>query len=71
MLRTLAERAIEVKTNLYLCFTDSCKAFDKVKQTERLKMLKDINVERKDLKNVLGTKSSCESGRKAGMCSVT
>ena len=31
MLRTLTERAIEIQRNLYLCFIDYTKAFDKLK----------------------------------------
>ena len=49
-LRTIAERSIEVQKNLYICFVDYEKAFDKVKHEEMLKLLRDINVDGKDLR---------------------
>ena len=49
-LRTIAERAIEVQKNLYVCFVDYEKAFDKVKHEEMLKLLRDINIDGKDLR---------------------
>lgn len=48
MLRTLAERAKKIKTDLYLCFIDYCKALDKHTGIVK-KMLKDKNIGEKDV----------------------
>ena len=50
IIRMLIERSIEVKTDLFLCFIDYTKAFDKVKHKEIISMLKDINIDSKDLR---------------------
>ena len=50
ILRTLIERSIEKQKDIYLCFIDYTKAFDKVKHDELIKMLEDINIDRKDLR---------------------
>jgi hypothetical protein len=44
------ERAIEVDTDLYMCFIDYNKAFDKVKHQEIIKMLENIGIDGKDLR---------------------
>ena len=49
-LRTMAERSIEVQKNLYVCFVDYEKAFDRVKHVELLELLRDINIDGKDLR---------------------
>ena len=49
-LRTIAERSIEVQKNLYVCFVDYEKAFDKVKHEELLKLLRDIHLDGRDLR---------------------
>ena len=46
------ERAIEVQQDLYLCFIDYSKAFDKVKHSEIIKLLENLNVDGKDLRIV-------------------
>ncbi|GFR99132.1 endonuclease-reverse transcriptase [Elysia marginata] len=45
MLRALIERALEVQKDVYLCFIDYTKAFDRVRHTEILKQLKQLNVD--------------------------
>ena len=49
-MRMLSERAIEVQHNLYLCFIDFEKAFDRVKHKDLIKMLQNIGVDGKDLR---------------------
>ena len=39
IVRMLAERALEVQKDLYLCFIDYSKAFDKVRHEEMFQML--------------------------------
>jgi hypothetical protein len=45
ILRTLAERSIEVQTDVYLCFIDYTKAFDKVTHTELIQILEQQNID--------------------------
>ncbi|GFS16777.1 endonuclease-reverse transcriptase [Elysia marginata] len=45
----LMERAVEVN-DVYLCFVDYSKAFDKVKQSESFKILDQLNIDGKDLR---------------------
>ena len=52
ILRMLTERAIEVNKDLYICFVDFEKAFDRVKHENLMKMLEDLNVDGKDLRLV-------------------
>uniref|UniRef100_A0A0B7BSF4 Reverse transcriptase domain-containing protein n=2 Tax=Arion vulgaris TaxID=1028688 RepID=A0A0B7BSF4_9EUPU len=49
-IRTIMERSIEMKLDLYLCFIDYAKAFDKVKHGEIISMLESINIDGKDLR---------------------
>ena len=62
ILRTLVEKSIEVQVDLYLCFIDYTKAFDKVKHNKMLEIMNGINIDGKDLriikKPILGTNSS-------------
>ena len=50
MLRILIERALEVQKDVYLCFIDYTKAFDRVKHDELWKQLTQLRVDRKDLR---------------------
>jgi hypothetical protein len=50
ILRTLVERSIEVQVDLYLCFIDYTKAFDKVKHNKMLEIMNRINIDGKDLR---------------------
>ena len=49
-LRTLMERAIEVHKDLYLCFIDYFKAFDKVRHSDLFDILLRHNSDGKDLR---------------------
>ena len=49
-LRTIIDRTNEVNKDLYLCFIDYTKAFDKVKHEEIIKMLNNLKVDGKDLR---------------------
>jgi len=50
MLRRLAERAIEMQRNLFVCFIDYTKAFDKVQHEELMKDLEGLDLDGKDLR---------------------
>ena len=60
MLRTIIERTLEIQKEVYLCFIDYTKAFDRVQQMEIIKLQK-LHVDGKDLriikKYILGTNS--------------
>ncbi|GFN99094.1 LINE-1 reverse transcriptase [Plakobranchus ocellatus] len=49
ILRTLIERALEVQ-DVYLCFIDYTKAFDRVRHDEIITDLKQLNIDGKDLR---------------------
>src|SRR5215469_16848910 len=49
-LRNLAEKALEVNQDLYLCFVDYEKAFDKVKHEDLMKILVILEIDGKDLR---------------------
>jgi len=49
-LSMLMERSIEVKRDIYLCFIDYSKAFDKVRHEELFKILNQLNIDGKDLR---------------------
>ena len=46
----LAEKAIEKQKDLYICFIDYVKAFDRVKHKKLMEMLKHLEVDGKDLR---------------------
>src|SRR5215469_16802442 len=50
VLRNLAEKVLEVNQDLYLCFVDYEKAFDKVKHEGLMKMLERLEIDEKDLR---------------------
>ena len=50
VLRNLAEKTLEVNQDLYLCFVDYEKAFDKVKHEDLMKMLERLEIDGKDLR---------------------
>ncbi len=52
ILRTLIERALEVQKDLYVCFIDYTKAFDRVRHEEIISMLESLNIDGKDLRVV-------------------
>ena len=49
-LKTLMERSIEVQKDLYLCFIDYSKAFDKVRHSDLFDILNGLDVDGKDLR---------------------
>src|SRR5215469_4491518 len=49
-LRNLAEKALDVSQDLYLCFVDYEKAFDKVKHEDLMKMLERLEIDGKDFR---------------------
>ena len=49
-LRVLTERAIEVQKDVFACFVDYEKAFDKVKHLNLFDMLKNLDLDGKDLR---------------------
>ena len=50
MLRMLSERAIEMQRDVYICFIDYTKAFDKVRHEELLEMLQNLDIDGKDIR---------------------
>ena len=50
ILRNLCERSIEVNKDLYLCFIDYTKAFDKVRHETLLDMLQELEIDGKDIR---------------------
>ncbi|GFO42831.1 endonuclease-reverse transcriptase [Plakobranchus ocellatus] len=50
ILRTLIERALEAQKDVYLCFIDYTKAFDRVRHDEIITQLKQLNIDGKDLR---------------------
>ena len=50
ILRILAERAIEMQRDVYLCFIDFTKAFDRVKHKDLMQILMELDIDGKDLR---------------------
>ena len=50
IMRMISERAIEVQKNVYMCFIDYEKAFDKVRHPELVKILRNLNLDGKDIR---------------------
>ena len=62
MVRMLTERAIEKQKDLYMCFIDYSKAFDKVQHVKLMEMLESINLDGKDLqliRNLYWEQTAC------------
>ena len=53
ILRMLAERAIEMQRDVYVCFIDYVKAFDKVRHEPLIEMLEALNIDGKDIELVM------------------
>ena len=51
-LSTMIERTIEMKKDLYLCFIDHAKAFDRVKHNELFGILSGLDIDGKDLRTI-------------------
>ena len=63
-IRMLSERSIEMQKDLYFCFIDYTKAFDRVQHQKLFEDLEDLNLDGKDLRllqSLLGTNSMYES----------
>ena len=50
VLRMLSERAIEMQKDLYICFIDFTKAFDKLQHKNLFNLLEGLNLDGKDLR---------------------
>ena len=50
MLRTICERALEIQKDVYLCFIDYTKAFDRVRHESIMQLLESIGIDGKDLR---------------------
>ena len=50
IVRSIIERMIEMQREVYMCFIDFEKAFDKVKHQELIDILKNINLDGKDIR---------------------
>ena len=62
VLRMLSERAIEVQKDLYVCFIDYTKAFDKVQHEEPFHLLQALDLYGKDprvLQNLYSEQTAC------------
>ena len=53
ILRQLAERSIEHQQDMYLCFLDYSKAFDRVRHEPLLEILQSLDIDGKDLRILL------------------
>ena len=49
-LRTLAERCLDVQKDVFICFVDYEKAFDKVRHVDLMEILKNLMLDGKDLR---------------------
>lgn len=50
MLRMLSERAIGMQREVYVCFIDYTKAFDKVRHEDLMDILQDLDIDGKDIR---------------------
>ena len=50
ILRQIIERTLEVNKDLYVCFIDDTKAFDRVRHEEIITILQQLNIDGKDLR---------------------
>ena len=50
VLKTMGQRSIEMKTNIYMCFLDYTKAFDRIEHNKMLHFLDDLSLDAKDLR---------------------
>ena len=48
-LRTACEEATDLRKDVYICFIDYTKAFDKVKHSKIIKCLSEVGIDDKDL----------------------
>ena len=50
IMRMITERAVEVQKNVFMCFIDYEKAFDKVRHSDLIDILQNINIDGKDIR---------------------
>ena len=50
MMRSIAEREIEMQRDLYVCFIDYTKAFDKIRHKNLMQILNNLGLDGKDLR---------------------
>ena len=63
MVRMISERAIETQRDVYMCFIDYTKVFDRVQHDECLKMLMNLDLYGKDtcmIQNLYWDQSACK-----------
>ena len=60
MLRMLSERAIEMQREVYVCFIDYTKAFDRVRHEELMDFLQDLDIDGKSIRLI----TNCTGSRK-------
>ena len=48
-LRTICERSLELQKDVYICFIDYTKTFDRIKQIKMIECLQEIDIDEKDL----------------------
>lgn len=53
VLKILSERAIEMQKDLYVCFIDYVKAFDKVKHEPLIEMMNELDLDGKDVELIM------------------
>ena len=53
ILRMILERALEMQKDIYLCYIDFAKAFDRVKHEDMIEMLEEINIDGKDKRMIM------------------
>jgi hypothetical protein len=75
VLRTLSERNIEHNQDIYVCFVDYEKAFDRVNWTKLMRILKDLGVDWKDRRLIkdlyMGQTATVRTGQgTAGPCII-
>ena len=66
VVRMLTERAIEMRKDLYLCFVDYEKAFDKIHHSEMIKILEEISLDSKDIRVITNLYWKNEAAFKVG-----
>ena len=66
ILRMFCKRSIEMQKDMYLCFIDYEKAFDRVKHDDLIEISKGTGMDGKKFKDVIQTLLESESGCKMG-----
>ena len=53
VLRMILERSLEMQKDIYLCYVDFSKAFDRVKHEDMMEMLDEIGIDGKDKRMIM------------------